>query len=97
MQQIQVTTTITVKEDGEIRAETTQTSGTSNNQNNESNAGAAAGVDTDLTDMTEDEAERYAVASDLANVCDYLDDSEVIKIRLIIQKAEARKEREERT
>lgn len=95
MQQIQVTTTITVKEDGEIRAETTQTSGTSNNQNNESNAGAAA--DNDITNMTEGEAERYAVASDLANVCDYLDDSEVIKIRLIIQKAEARKEREEGT
>ena len=95
MQQIQVTTTITVKEDGEIRAETTQTSGTSNNH--ESNAGAAAGADNDITNMTEGEAERYAVASDLANVCDYLDDSEVIKIRLIIQKAEARKEREERT
>lgn len=93
MQQIQVTTTITVKEDGEIRAETTQTSGTSNNRNNE----RAAGADTDIADMTEGEAERYAVASDLANVCDYLDDSEVIKIRLIIQKAEARKEREERT
>lgn len=92
MQQIQVTTTITVKEDGEIRAETTQTSGTSNNQKNESNAGA----DNDITNMTEGEAERYAVASDLANVCDYLDDSEIIKIRLIIQKAEARKEREER-
>lgn len=47
-------------------------------------------------EMTEDEAERYAVASDLANVCEYLEDSEVIKIKLIIQKAQARKERAER-
>ena len=46
--------------------------------------------------MTEDEAERYAAASDLANVCEYLEDSEVIKIKLIIQKAQARKERAER-
>lgn len=47
-------------------------------------------------EMTEAEAERYAVASDLANVCEYLEDSEVIKIKLIIQKAQARKERAER-
>ena len=47
-------------------------------------------------EMTEDEAERYAVASDLANVCEYLEDSEVIKIKLIIRKAQARKERAER-
>ncbi len=43
----------------------------------------------------EAEADRYAVASDLANVCEYLEDSEVIKIRLIVNKAQARKEREE--
>lgn len=47
-------------------------------------------------EITEDEAERYAAASDLANVCEYLEDSEVIKIKLIIQKAQARKERAER-
>lgn len=63
MKEIQVTTTITVKEDGEI--------------------------------VTEEEAERYAVASDLANVCEYLKESEVIAIRLTIQKAQARKERAE--
>lgn len=47
-------------------------------------------------EMTEAEAERYAAASDLANVCEYLEDSEVIKIKLIIQKAQERKERAER-
>ncbi len=50
----------------------------------------------DDKEMTEEEVERYEVASDLANVCDYLEDSEVIKIKLIIQKAQARKERAER-
>lgn len=52
--------------------------------------------ETDGGEMTDEEAERVAVVSDLANVCDYLEDSEVIKIRLIVQKAEARKERAER-
>lgn len=42
---------------------------------------------------TEDEEERFAVASDLANVCEYLEDSEVIKIRLIVAKCEERKAR----
>lgn len=93
---IQVTTTITVKADGDIERVLTQTSDKSNNQDNESNAGAAAGVDNGLTNMTEDEAECYALVSDLANVCEYLEDSEIIKIKLIIQKAEARKEREGR-
>ncbi len=49
----------------------------------------------EIGEMTEAEADRYAVASDLANVCEYLEDSEVIKIRLIVNKAQARKEREE--
>lgn len=43
--------------------------------------------------FTEEQADRYAIASRLATVCEYLEDSEVIKIRLIIQKCEARKER----
>ncbi len=42
--------------------------------------------------FTPEEAERYKVASDLATVCDYLEDSEIIKIRLIVSKCEARKE-----
>lgn len=45
--------------------------------------------------FTPEEAERYKVASDLATVCDYLEDSEVIKIKLIIRRAQARKEGEE--
>ena len=83
---------ISFKKDGEITVKITQAAGAANNE-----SAAAAGniIYTDDTEMTEDEAERYAVASDLANVCDYLEDSEVIKIKLIIQKANARKERAE--
>lgn len=43
--------------------------------------------------FTPEEAERYKVASDLATACDYLEDSEIIKIRLIISKCEARREK----
>ncbi len=48
-------------------------------------------------EVTQEEEQRFAVASDLANVCEYLEESEVIKIRLIISKAQARKERAEDT
>ena len=51
--------------------------------------------DTEEPQFTQEEAERYKVASDLATVCDYLEDSEIIKIRLIISKCEARKENAE--
>lgn len=44
-------------------------------------------------DITEEEAERQAVASDLANVCEYLEEKDVIAIKLIIQRARKRKER----
>ncbi len=87
MKEIEVTTKITVKEDGEILAEVKQAAETPD---------AAAGraiYPNNGEDITEGEAERYAVASDLANVCEYLEDSEVIKIKLIIQKAQARAER----
>lgn len=47
---------------------------------------------TEEPQYTPEEAERYKVASDLATVCDYLEDSEIIKIRLIVSKCEARKE-----
>ena len=47
-------------------------------------------------EVTQEEEQRFAVASDLANVCEYLEDSEVIKIRLIVNKAQARKDREEK-
>ena len=39
-----------------------------------------------------DEDERDALVSDLANCCEYLEESEVIKIRLIVSKAQKRKE-----
>ena len=47
-------------------------------------------------EVTQEEEQRFAVASDLANVCEYLEDSEVIKIRLIVNKAQARKDRTEK-
>lgn len=50
--------------------------------------------DIEEPEYTQEEAERYKTASDLANVCEYLEDSEIIKIRLIISKCEARKEAE---
>lgn len=94
MKEIQVTTTITVKEDGEILAEVKQATGAPDEENE---AAAGGGIySDDSQEITEEEAERYAVASDLANICEYLEDSEVIKIKLMIQKAQKRKEREER-
>lgn len=46
-------------------------------------------------EITAEEKERLDLASDLANCCEYLEDSEVIKIRLIIAKCQKRKEAEE--
>lgn len=45
--------------------------------------------------FTKEQSDRYEIASDLATVCEYLEDSEIIKIRLIISKCKARKERTE--
>lgn len=90
MKEMQITATIAIKTDGEIIKETTQT---------KSIPFEDSDTETDHTfhseddEITEDEAERYAVASDLADVCEYLEDSEVIRIKLIIQKAQERKER----
>lgn len=81
--------TITIEQDGQTVAGLAVGEETQENKE-------AENVDfSDSEEMTEVEAERYAVASDLANVCEYLEDSEVIKIRLIVSKAQARKEREE--
>lgn len=77
---------ITIKQDGEIKAEMTAGTG----ETEQAAAGTAAGAP-----LTEQEAEKFAIVSDLANVCEYLTDSEVIKVRLLINKAQARKEREE--
>lgn len=81
--------TITIEQDGKTAAETTAGEETPENRR------AAITDFSEIGEMTEAEADRYAVASDLANVCEYLEDSEVIKIRLIVNKAQARKEREE--
>lgn len=45
--------------------------------------------------FTKEQSDRYEIASDLATVCEYLEDSEIIKIRLIVSKCKARKERTE--
>lgn len=45
--------------------------------------------------FTKEQSDRYEIASDLATVCEYLEDSEIIKIRLIVSKCKARKDRVE--
>lgn len=45
--------------------------------------------------FTKEQSDRYEIASDLATVCEYLEDSEIIKIRLIVLKCKARKDRAE--
>lgn len=92
MKKIEVEAKITIQADGEILAEVKQAEGA---PDSESDAAAGYTIYSD-NDITEGEAERHAVVSDLADVCDYLEDSEVIKIKLIIQKAQARKDRSER-
>lgn len=91
MKEVEILTKIRIKDNGEILTETA--AGTPDHESDEA-AGYTIESDDDL-EVTEAEEERYAVASDLADVCDYLSDSEVIKIRLFIQKAQARKERGE--
>lgn len=45
--------------------------------------------------FTKEQSDRYEIASDLATVCEYLEDSEIIKIRLIVSKCKTRKDRAE--
>ena len=45
--------------------------------------------------FTKEQSDRYEIASDLATVCEYLEDSEIIKIQLIVSKCKARKDRAE--
>ena len=66
MKEIQVTTTIMVKEDGEILTETKQAADT---QNNEGSTAADLQRE-DGEEITEEQEERYAVASDIAEVCE---------------------------
>ncbi len=96
MKEVQATIAITIKEDGETLTEINRAASIpANTPDNESEAAAGYIIHSDDEEMTEAEAERYAAASDLANVCEYLEENEVIKIKLIIQKAQARKERAE--
>lgn len=87
--------TIRIKEDGKVSTEVKQEAGA---QDNESTAEAGYTIysddDPDDTEVSEEEAERHAIVSDLADVCDYLEEKEVIKIKLIIRKAQERKERD---
>ena len=98
MKEIEVTAKITIKEDGETLTEINRAASIPvNTPDNEENTATGYTIySDDDKELTEGEAERYAVASDLANVCEYLEDREVIKIKLVIQKAQARKERAER-
>lgn len=98
MKEIEAAITIKIKEDGETLTEINRAASIPvNTPDNEENTATGYTIySDDDKELTEGEAERYAVASDLANVCEYLEDSEVIKIKLVIQKAQARKERAER-
>lgn len=49
----------------------------------------AAGIE----DMTQEEAERFETASDIATYCEYLEESELIQLKIIASKCKARKER----
>ncbi len=84
MLKIQVETTITVKDDRDIAAEVTKRTDTTSDA-----VQSAAGQGE--TKMSKEDEERYAVASGIANVCEYLTDGELIKIKLIIKKADERK------
>ena len=95
MKEIQTTITITIKEDGETTGEVKHADSIPLSEPDNGISMAAGYIVHSDDEISEDEAERYAIVSELANVCDYLEDSEVIKIKLIIQKAQARKERSE--
>ena len=47
-----------------------------------------------MEELTQEEAERFETASDIANYCEYLEESELIQLKLIAAKCKARKERE---
>lgn len=89
MQEIQVTTVITVKENGENESDVTKHVGTEDKEETEDRTMAAGQI---TAEISKENAERYAVVSNLATVCEYLTDSEIIKIKLIIKRAETRKD-----
>ena len=47
-----------------------------------------------MEELTQEEAERFETASDIASYCEYLEESELIQLKLIAAKCKARKERE---
>lgn len=85
MKEIQVTTTIRVKDDGGIETEINSIPNSPDEEN------MLSDTYSESHEITEEEKERQAVVSNLANICEYLTDSEVIKIKLIIAKAEKRR------
>ena len=80
--------TITIEEDGKVEAQLGI--GT-----DEKTQRQTIEPETEEVEITAEEKERLDLVSDLANCCEYLEDSEVIKIRLIIAKCQKRKETEE--
>lgn len=44
-------------------------------------------------EITEEEMEKQAAVSDLADVCEYLEEKDIIAIKIMAQKARKRKER----
>lgn len=65
--------TITIEQDGQTVA------GLATGEETQENRVAENADFSESGEMTEDEAERYAAASDLANVCEYLEDSRSYK------------------
>lgn len=49
--------------------------------------------ETIMENMTQEEAERFETASDIATYCEYLEESELIQLKIIASKCKARKER----
>ena len=47
-----------------------------------------------MEELTQEEAERFETASDIASYCEYLEENELIQLKLIAAKCKARKERE---
>lgn len=47
----------------------------------------------ELEGLTQEEAERYEVTSELANYCEYMEEAELIKLKLLVERCKARKKR----
>ncbi len=54
---------------------------------------AAEVEDAEELQLTQEEADRYEAASDLADCCEYLTEPELISLKLLVQKCQARRER----